>query len=530
MGLRDSATNAIRWASFGWIVTQGLAFVTSVITARLLAPELFGLITLVLVLVSAASIFADAGTRAALVHFEDPIDDAVSTALLVVPAVGAIATAALASMSWLIADFYDEPDLKPIGIALSGLLLLQALQIVPDALLQRRFDLRLRRGLVDPLSVILYGVTVVTLALLGAEVWSLVIGQYVVTGTVTVGSWILARPRFRAGRPSYRTWRRIGRYGRHLLTANIIEVINSQGPAVTLGRNATPTAVGLYGAGSRLSSLPITGITHVAGQVIFPALSRLQNDAERFKLRFLESLRMISLLTIPVCVTLIALGEPIVVTLFGERWRGGGEVLQILGFYALGLSLIDVGREVFKASGQPRRIAQNALLETVTLLGLLALIWVTGHVTIQNVAWMRAVSVLVALTTVVTALRGAARTSPVDLWRAVRPSMTAGAVQCAVIFALGHYALSGFDRWRHVAGSELGPLVPLAIIAGLALAGALVYLALVEVTERGALRELVATLRSILRPGSRRSESDEEARPAPEAPATVAQPDGAPPL
>src|SRR5688500_6097390 len=141
MGLRDSASNAARWASFGWVATQGISFVTSIITARLLAPELFGLITLILVIVSAASIFADAGTRAALVHFEDPIHDVVSTALFVVPAVGAVATAAMASLSWLIADFYDEPRLTPIAVALSGLLFLQALQIVPDALLQRRFNL-----------------------------------------------------------------------------------------------------------------------------------------------------------------------------------------------------------------------------------------------------------------------------------------------------------------------------------------------------------------------------------------------------
>ena len=171
----------------------------------------------------------------------------------------------------------------------------------------------------------------------------------------------------------------------------------------------SPTAVGLYGAGSRLSASPITGITHVAGQVIFPALSRLQTDAERFKLRFLESLRMISLLTIPICVTLIALGEPIVVIL-GERWRGGGEVLQILGVYALGLSLIDVGREVFKASGQPRLLARNALIETTTLLGLIAALWIAGHVSIESIAWARAGSVVFALIAVVTALRGSAGT------------------------------------------------------------------------------------------------------------------------
>lgn len=528
MGLRDSATNAVRWASLGWIATQGIAFVTNVITARLLAPELFGLITLVLILVSAASIFADAGTRAALVQFEDPIEDVVSTALVVVPLVGALASVGLASCSWLIADFYDEPQLLWIAIALSPLLLIQALQIVPDALLQRRFDLRWRRGLVDPLSVVLYGITVVVLALAGAGVWSLVVGQYVVMGTTMIGSWILARPNFRAGRVSVATWRRIGKYGRHLLMANFVEVINSQGPPVTLGRNVSPTAVGLYGAGNRLSGLPITGITHVAGQVIFPALSRLQNDAERFKLRFLESLRMISLITIPVCVTLIALGEPIVVTLFGERWRGGGEVLQILGVYALGLSLIDVGREVFKASGRPNQIFRNAIIETVALLGLLAAVWVTGHVTIESVAWMRAASVAVALAAVVTALRGSAGTHAMDLWRAVRPAMVAGAVQCLAILLLAHYGVNGFETWRHVNGVDLGPLVPLVMLGALIALGGLIYAATVELTERGAMRDLIGNLRQILRPGGRRSArtEPEPAEPAP----TIAQPETGPPI
>ena len=500
MGLRDSATHAVRWASFGWVTTQVIAFVTSIITARLLAPELFGLITLILVIVSAASIFADAGTRAALVQFEDPIDDVVSTALLVVPVVGALAAAAMASLSWLIADFYDEPRLGPLAIALSGLLFLQSIQIVPDALLQRRFDLRLRRGVLDPLAIILYGITVVVFALLGAEEWSLVIGQYVSAVTLTIGIWALARPRFRAGTPSVRTWRRIGKYGRHLLTANFIEVINSQGPPVALGRNVSPTAVGLYGAGSRLSSLPITGITHVAGQVIFPALSRLQADAERFKLRFLESLRMISLLTIPICTTLIALGEPIVVILFGERWRGGGEVLQILGVYALGLSLIDVGREVFKASGQPRLLARNALIETATLLGLIGALWISGHVSIESIAWARAGSVVFALIAVVTALRGSAGTGARDLWRAVKPAMIGGVVQCLAVLAIAHYPLNGFDQWRTVGDVDVGPLVPLAILAGLMAAGAAIYALTVEIAERGALSYLIVNLRLILRP------------------------------
>lgn len=492
----------MRWASFGWVASQALAFVSTVVTARLLAPELFGLITLILVIVSAASIFADAGTRAALVQFEDPIEDVVSTALMVVPFVGAVATAAVASLSWLIADFYDEPRLQPLAVALSGLLFLQSLQIVPDALLQRRFDLRLRRGLVDPLAIFLYGVVVVILALLGADEWSLVVGQYASAVTITAGTWLLARPRFRDGRPSVRTWRRIGRYGRHLLFANVIEVIESQGPAVTLGRNVTPTAVGLYGAGSRLSALPITGITHVAGQVVFPALSRLQRDLDRFRLRFLESLRLISMLTIPVCVILISLGEPIVVTLFGERWRGGGQVLQILGIWALGVSLTEVAREVFKASGQPLLLARNAFISAGALLSTLAVLWIGGWVTILTVAGARALSSGVALVAAAVALRGPARTGIPALWRAIRPGIIGGVCQALVIIGIARLLLPDFDTWHSIGGLDLGPLVPLAIIAGLAVLGAAVYATVVELAERGSMRALLSNIRLILRPAA----------------------------
>ena len=90
MGLRDNASKAVIWASVGFVSTSAISFVTSVVTARLLAPEIFGLVTLVLVIVSASHIFADAGTRAAVVQLEEPMEDVVSTALLSVPLQGLI--------------------------------------------------------------------------------------------------------------------------------------------------------------------------------------------------------------------------------------------------------------------------------------------------------------------------------------------------------------------------------------------------------------------------------------------------------
>jgi PST family polysaccharide transporter len=477
-----------------------ISFGTSVITARLLAPELFGLLTLVFVIIGAASIFANAGTRAGIVHFADPIEDVVSTAMVHTVVAGFGASFLVAGLAWPLAAFYDEPRLVALTLALAPLLFIQALSIVPEALLQRRLNLKLRRGLVDPLAVALYGVVVVLLALAGAGEWSLVAGQYANFLTLTIGSWILARPRFSDGRVTRATYRRVGRYGRSLLLANCIEVVEAQGVPVTLGRNLGPTAVGLYGAGWRLAVLPVTGITHVAGQVIFPVLSRLQDDAERFKSRFLESLRLLSLLTVPVCVSAIALGEQLVVILFGERWRAGGQALQILAIWSLGLAMADVGREAFKASGRSRLVARNAAVETTTLLGSLAALWASGHVTLLTVAGARAVAGTAALLSAAAALRPTTGASFGELWRAVRPSVLAGAAQCAALFAMSLLLVPGFEGWRSVGETDLGPLVPLVVLTLLATAGAAVYGFTLQVVQRGAVRELIDSLRQIARP------------------------------
>jgi len=382
---------------------------------------------------------------------------------------------------------------------MAPILFLWSLSVIPDAILQRRFDLRMRRGVVDPLAIGMYGVVVVALALAGWKEWSLVAGQYAYVLIISTGSWMLARPRFRDGRPTMEAYRRIRVYARPLLLANIVETIAAQSKPIALGKNLSPREVGLWGAGSRLAALPVQGVTTVAAEVMFPALSRLQGDPERFKLRMLEVLRLISLLSIPIAVTLIGLGEEGVAALFGERWREAGNVLQVLAVGAVFFSLADAAREAFKASGRSSLVARNSSIEVGVFLAYLAGIWALGLVTLVSVASGVALASLVAMVTAAGGLRVTADTRVPELWRAIRPATAGGNAQCAELLGLVYVPLDGMGAWRHVFGVELGIVVPLAVLAGLALLGAAVYAATAELTERGSIRDLVGTLRGILR-------------------------------
>ncbi|HWH13799.1 MAG TPA: oligosaccharide flippase family protein [Miltoncostaeaceae bacterium] len=496
---RERAGRAVLWASIGWYSTFVLSFAFNIVTARLLLPEVFGLVALVLIVVTVAQLFADAGTRAALVHRETRIEDAVSTALISVPTAGFLGSCLIAACSPLFAAFYGEPELTWIAFAMAWLLFIFSLSLVPDALLQRRLDLKLRRAVVDPLSIVGYGVTVIIGALAGLEAWALVLGQYVSFTIVTVGCWVLARPRFREGRPSWGMYREIGRYGRGLLAANSVEAVEGQAAPVVLGRALGTEAVGLYSAGTRIGKLPLTGIVQVTGGIVFATLARLQGEMDRFRAVAFEALRMNAVLVLPVGVTFMALGEPIVVVLFGEVWRGAGIVLQFIGFWAVCLGLGDNGREIFKAIGRPFLVARAAIIETTATIALLAMFWMMDEISLWTVGLTRAITAGIILGCYAVGVHAVGALPLGWQWRAVRGPVAAAIVQAGVLVGAHVLLPDGFERWHRIGDVPLGVLPALGALGGLFLAGIAVYGATLWLIDRSAIIQLRANVATAVR-------------------------------
>lgn len=496
---RARAGRAVLWATVGWYSTYLISFAFNIVTARLLAPDVFGLVALVMVVVYLAQLFADAGTRAALIHRQDDIDNAVSTALVSVPLAGIAGTVLIAAASPLFATFYGDDELTWLALAMAPLLFIFTLSIVPDALLQRRMDLKKRRAIVDPLSVVGYGVTVIIGALMGLEEWALVIGQYVNFLTITIGAWVLARPRFRAGRASWLTYRSISKYGRGLLLANAVESIGGQLEPIALGRNLGPEDVGLWNAGLRIGKLPLTGIVQVTGSVVFAALARFQDDLARFRAVAFEALQMNSLLVLPISVTFMTMGESIVVVLFGETWRGAGIALQFIGFTAITLSLGDNGREIFKAIGRPYLVARSATIEAIASVGWIAVIWITGNVAIWTIGLGRVISSSLILGAYAVGVHRIGALRYADQWRAVRAALAAGVVQAVVLVVIMQLLPSGPETWHHILGVPLGPIPALLGVGGLFVLGVACYAGIVRLIDRSALGQLRANVRTAVR-------------------------------
>jgi PST family polysaccharide transporter len=311
---------------------------------------------------------------AALIHRPDRIDEAASTATIATALGGlGLALAALAA-SPLVGLLFDSSRIGTIAAASSGLLLVRALPIVPEALLQRQFSF-LRRMIVEPAGVLAFGVAAVIACSNGMGPWGLVIGYYAGAALDVVLSWALIRWRPRLRQASIAMWRELIGYGRFVLASNVLMRAGEQVPVILLGRFVSTDALGQYRYADRMTSTPLALLVQAASYVLFPAFARITADRERFRAGALRSLRMMCALAFPLGALLVPLGVPAAVLLFGDVWREAGYAAMALIGVPIAGTLISFASEIFKADGRPEILARlhmvSVAASTVAVIALL---------------------------------------------------------------------------------------------------------------------------------------------------------------
>jgi PST family polysaccharide transporter len=356
-------------SAFTLVLVQVTSLVTTLALARLLSPEEIGIYAAGTVLTGFLVMFAEGGLRGALIQRQTEVEDAADTVFWATAATGVAMSLTALAAAPLVAWFFSSALAGEIAAVTSGMLLMQALTNVPDGLLQRQFNFR-RRLIVDPARSIAFGAMAVVLAYLGFGVWSLAIGNYFSMAVWLAGTWILGRWRPGRGRPSYRLWRDLARFAYPLLIQSLVWQVREAGQAALVGRFLGAGSLGQFRYGRRVGLLPTQAVVQVGSYVLFPAFSRLADDSDRLKQAFLRSLRWLWIATAPVAAMIVALGEPAVVILLGDRWREAGVFLVAMAGYGATIGLKATANEVIKGSGRSRLLNRVSIVQLVLGLGL----------------------------------------------------------------------------------------------------------------------------------------------------------------
>jgi O-antigen/teichoic acid export membrane protein len=479
-GLRAAAARNASVAGAMNIAVQVLLLVTYVILARLTTPTVFGVFAAGSILLSLGETFSESGMTAALLQRRERVDEAAATALAST-FVGGIALGVVAlALSPLVGLYFKSSTTGLVAAALSGYLVLNGVTGVPATLLQRRFALR--RWFVEPLATCIFGLASGLALAAGFGVWGLVIGWYAAGVVRAAGYWLAIRwmPRLRSA--TWTMWRDLARFARHILAGQLLSEIQRVASTALIGRYLGPRELGEFRFGWRLVNQVTAPVLAANAYTIQPALVRLGNEPVRLRSAVLSSLRIVSLIALPLGAVFVPLGTTIAVVVLGEAWRGAGPIMMLLAGMGIAQALTSVPSEIFKARGRAELVPRMHLLWTGTSLALMVAFLPWGAKGVAS-AWSVS-TVLVALY----ALSRIPRVTPVllhEIVGAILPPLVCSALAVGAVFAAKHLLDLGAPR------ADLTTLAWLALELAV---GTAVYLAAIAVLAPAALRETASTL------------------------------------
>ncbi len=349
-GFREKTINGIAWSVVSKGGQQVLSLVLTVVLARLLTPEEFGLVAMVTVVTGFASLFAELGFGAALIQKQGIKEVHRSSVFWTNLAAGLALTGAFILAAPLIADFYDEPLLRLLTIVLAFNFTINALNIVQYMLMRKALDYR-ALAIMHIAATALSGVVAISMALTGWGVWCLV-AQYVVERTTaTALLWIMSdwRPRFLF---DWGAMKELMRFSLSVLGDRTLNYWTRRLDNLLIGWKLGSEPLGLYSRAYALLLFPLANVTRVVMEVMFPSFTMIQDDPGRVKRIYLRVLRVVALFTFPMTVGLCVTAYPFVLTVFGPQWIGMVPIVRVLSLVAMIESVSKTIEAVYLSQGR----------------------------------------------------------------------------------------------------------------------------------------------------------------------------------
>jgi O-antigen/teichoic acid export membrane protein len=350
--IQSKLFTGLRWTALSQGLQQILNLGCSVVMARLLAPEDFGILAMACVFTGVVYFVLDMGLTAALVQRRELQPQQISTVFWIDVLLGLTMTLiGFGSAGW-IAQFYQNPVVQPVIMLLSCNFLITSLSRTQAAVLTRNMAYRT----LELRTLISQGAGVggaIALAVAGLGVWSLA-GRIVISGFVgTLLLWSIAswRPRWEfsaSGLPD------LVRFGRDVLAGNLLAYISRNADNLLIGRFIGATGLGYYSWAYNLMMLPIHRFTQVLASAVFPALAHLQEDRLKVQRAWFRAIGLIGAVVIPAMVGLIILAPQVVTVVYGAKWLPAVPVLQVLCVNSIVQSLNRIDSTVLLALGQTR--------------------------------------------------------------------------------------------------------------------------------------------------------------------------------
>ncbi|WP_276390839.1 lipopolysaccharide biosynthesis protein [Eudoraea chungangensis] len=390
MSLKSKTLTGILWTFSQQFSVKGISFVVQIILARILMPEVYGLVAIVGIFVAIGRNLVDGGMTSSLIRTQDADQKDYSTVFFLNLMASFVLYAILFFCAPYISGFFEMPQLTALLRVYTLSFIIQALGNVQTTRLTKELNFKLQMYMQIP-ATICGGIVGIILAYNGFGVWSLVL-MYLTTATVfMVQHWFRTdwRPDFVIDKNKLKHH---FDFGYKVTLSGLVTTAYHHSYTLIIGKMFSATQLGFYNQANTLRMFPVQNLTTALRKVTYPVFSSIQDDNVRLKAMFRKITALVFFVVTPVMLYLVIVAEPLFRFLLTEKWLPAAPYFQVLALSAIVYPLSMYNLNIVLAKGRSDLHLKMELIKKLSSIMFLLLIIPFG---IWGVIYAQAISMLI---------------------------------------------------------------------------------------------------------------------------------------
>lgn len=369
MNLKKQAISGVKWNFIQQFSVQIINFAVQIVLARLLMPEMFGLIAMIMVFIAIGQTLMDSGMTSSLIRTKEPDQIDYSTVFFTNIIMSIAIYIIIYCSSPFIAKFYNQELLTNIVRVFAITFVIRALVAVHMAKLTKEMNFKLQMKIQLPSSII-SGLIGISMAYMGYGVWSLVFLNLTQAIIFTIQGWLVIN-----WRPSFifniERFKYHFKFGYKLTLSSLLNTLYDNSYKIIIGKYFSPATAGLYHLADMMRLFPVTQVSSVVGKVTYPLFAKIEDDA-KLKSVYCISMKLVLIIVIPVMLSLILVANEVFLVVFGPQWLPAVPFFQILAIASVMRPVSSYNLNILKVKGRSDLFLKLEVIKKIT--GLIAIL------------------------------------------------------------------------------------------------------------------------------------------------------------
>lgn len=363
MSVKQQAINGLIWNAIERFSTQGIQFVLTIIIARILSPDDYGLVAMLSIFMAIAQTLVDSGLSNALIQKNERTETDYCTAFYFNIIASAFIYLILYLSAPLIANFYNQPELVKVARVYGLFVITNSFCVVQVSRFTIALDFK-KIAFSSLFSVVIGGSVGVWMAYQDYKVWALVLQALIGNLVLGISLWILARwlPKWHF---SWKSFLSLFSFSSKLVASSLLHTLYINMYSLVVGKYFNAATLGYFNRAYTLGQFPMLNFGNIIQRVLYPIQCRYQDDQEKFNQIFISYLRISGFIMFPLMIGFAVLATPVISLLLTDKWLPMVPMLQLICLAMMWYPIMQANVSVLDAKGRTDYHLQSEIIKKI---------------------------------------------------------------------------------------------------------------------------------------------------------------------